>query len=542
MKNKTGIGFRIITMAVIISVIAGIIGSIGLFTTKRTASLIDEIYHQDLLCILYTEQMHSDLQTYAYTIEKSGDATPEEIAAYKTKIATLHENFVTAYKNGQQTLQTERGKELYAVIEESEKEYVKKAETYFNLLTEKRAQEADTLADTDLAQLISQKIQPSIEELVKLVQQKAVTAYTTSTDTAQVAIILIIAAVFAGLALSLTIGIFIARSITKPVTRIVNGLSDSAGQIAISSSQLSSSSQEIANGAQEQASSIEETTASMEELSSMVKQNLATTRQASLISEKATDATQNGFDKMTAMLSAMNGISKSAEDIKNVIDVIDDIAFQTNMLALNAAVEAARAGEAGMGFAVVADEVKNLANRSSESAKETAAMIKETLKNVESGMTISNELSGIFKDILTNSKKVMEMNREVETASGQQDEGIDQVNKALIQLDAVVQANAAGAEETASAAEELQGQVTNVNDIMNDLYQIVTGKYYENSVADRTTPVHAPVQKQQKPAVAVRKNASLTAKPVAAKPAAQKVSPAPEHSISFEDDEEFKPV
>ncbi|MFA6858072.1 MAG: methyl-accepting chemotaxis protein, partial [Treponema sp.] len=233
-------------------------------------------------------------------------------------------------------------------------------------------------------------------------------------------------------------------------------------------------------------------TSSMEELSSMVKQNLGNTRQASLLSEKATEASQNGFDKMTSMLSAMNNISKSTEDIKNVIDVIDDIAFQTNMLALNAAVEAARAGEAGMGFAVVADEVKNLANRSSESAKETASMIKETLKNVEDGMTVSKDLSEIFKDILANSKKVQEMNKEVETASGQQDEGIEQVNKAMVQFDTVVQTNASSAEETAGAAEELQGQVSSLNEIVDNLYLIVSGKSYMNKTEG--TGMHAPVK------------------------------------------------
>jgi methyl-accepting chemotaxis protein len=207
----------------------------------------------------------------------------------------------------------------------------------------------------------------------------------------------------------------------------------------------------------------------------MVKQNRENSKQASILTEKATEASQDGFDQMAKLLLAMEGINKSTEDIKNVIDVIDDIAFQTNMLALNAAVEAARAGEAGMGFAVVADEVKNLANRSSESAKETAAMIKATIKNVEEGMSLSKQMAEAFKEIVSNSKKAMEMSKEVESASVQQDEGINQVNKAIVQFDTVVQNNASSAEETASSAEEMQGQVESLNGVVSGLQTIVSG-------------------------------------------------------------------
>jgi methyl-accepting chemotaxis protein len=562
MKKKTGIGFRIITMAVILSVIAAVIGGVGLYTTKKTGALAEEMYKQDLLCIEYTDEMHSLLQTAdrLLRIASEDNTAVDEIKKYKDQFALGYTAFQEADKNGRLTLSSERGKELYTILENAAKEYVTGGLKLFDMLLAKDFKNAGDLDDTMLRPLFDTKINPTVEELVALTQKKSEDAYTRSIDTASLAVTIILASILAGLAVSLTLGITITRSITKPVTKVVNNLSDSSSQIAVSSTQLSSSSQEIANGAQEQASSIEETTSSMEELSSMVKQNLGNTRQASLLSEKATEASQNGFDKMSDMLSAMNGISKSTEDIKNVIDVIDDISFQTNMLALNAAVEAARAGEAGMGFAVVADEVKNLANRSSESAKETAAMIKETLKNVEDGMTISKELSEIFKEILANSKKVMEMNREVETASGQQDEGIAQVNKALIQFDTVVQANASGAEETAGAAEELQGQVGNLNEIVDTLYLIVSGKVYENKTG---TPVINTALKKYHTISGKHHNVSGTGEqdrkpdsgtmqerttfPASGKNVKPIIKSSTEkntagHTISFEDDEEFKPV
>lgn len=292
---------------------------------------------------------------------------------------------------------------------------------------------------------------------------------------ANMMIIIIMISVVVGFLFAVILGFILARSVTRPVVNIVNSLSSGAGQIGNASNQLSVSSQEIASGAAEQASGIEETTSSMEELASMVKQNVENAKEASILAAKTSEAANQGSTHMEKMLVAMTEIGKAAEDIKTVIDVIDDIAFQTNMLALNAAVEAARAGEAGMGFAVVADEVKNLANRSATSAKETAQMIKTTLQKTNEGEVLTKELAEIFKAITVDSNKSNEMIKEVETASRQQDEGISQVNKAVIQLDTVVQQNAAASEETASAAEELQSQVVSLNGTVRNLSVLILG-------------------------------------------------------------------
>ena len=568
MKKRTGIGFRIISMAIALSVIAAIIGCTGLFTTKKTSELAVEMYQYDLLGVQYAQNMEYLMQTSVVNSMAANrpGKTSAEINSYKQQFVETFSTFDKAIADYEQTIATSEEKTLIKTIKSAVKDYTAKGLLMFNYTLKGDLTGANEYIDSVLVPIRNNILDPAIEKLVKLSTGNGQKAYILSEHISSLAITIIIIAIFAGLAVSLTLGIAITRSITKPVSKMVSNLSDSSGQISISSTQLSASSQEIANGAQEQAASIEETTSSVEELSSMVKQNLGNTRQASLLSEKATEASQNGYDKMTEMLSAMNGISKSTEDIKNVIDVIDDIAFQTNMLALNAAVEAARAGEAGMGFAVVADEVKNLANRSSESAKETAAMIKETLKNVETGMSISNDLSEIFKEILTNSKKVMEMNREVETASGQQDEGIGQINTAMVQFDTVVQTNASSAEETASAAEELQGQVGNLNEIVDTLYVIVTGNEYSQNLEDqhthsipgsqsrtasrRTTGVHsAPtVSSQSSPSASVP-HATVTGRKSTAETnnrkkamSGQEKTDKKDHAISFEDDEEFKPV
>jgi methyl-accepting chemotaxis protein len=505
---KKGIGFKIITMAVVISAVAALIGGIGLYTTNRVSKLAVDMYQKSVLRIQYANTIYEDiLMARSILLEANTPGRTEEQAkASEKQFQEGFKSFSDAIAKYESTNITAADKkELIQTVKDAGNEYVDKGSQMFTYILKNDFTGADKYMGSVIAPIRTGKLEPAVDKLVKMQITDAETSYTQSMQITKLSITIIVLAILIGLAVSLTLGFTITRSITKPVTRVVNSLSDSSSQISISSTQLSSASQEIANGAQEQASSIEETTSSMEELSSMVRQNLGNTRQASLLSEKATEASQNGADKMADMLTAMNNISKSTEDIRNVIDVIDDIAFQTNMLALNAAVEAARAGEAGMGFAVVADEVKNLANRSSESAKETASMIKETLKNVEDGMTISKNLSEIFKDILSNSKKVMDMNKEVETASGQQDEGISQVNKAMIQFDTVVQTNASSAEETAGAAEELQGQVTSLNEIVDTLYEIVSGREYtEGSTGQEGRPVHGAA-----PAKAHRQEASL---------------------------------
>jgi methyl-accepting chemotaxis protein len=178
---------------------------------------------------------------------------------------------------------------------------------------------------------------------------------------------------------------------------------------------------------------------------------------------------------MQTMSAAMEAIKISSDDIAKIIKTIDEIAFQTNILALNAAVEAARAGEAGMGFAVVADEVRNLAQRSAQAAKETAAKIEGAIAKTAQGVDISSKVSLTLNEIVVKARQVDELAAEVAGASREQTQGITQINIAVGQMDKVTQSNAANAEESAAAAEELNAQALTMKESVAQLLRLVGG-------------------------------------------------------------------
>jgi methyl-accepting chemotaxis protein len=279
----------------------------------------------------------------------------------------------------------------------------------------------------------------------------------------------------AGIVVGVLLGLFITRAITKPINNVIDGLRYGSEQVTMASDQVSQSSQVMAEGASEQASSLEETSASLEEMASMTRQNAGNASEADSMSREAFTACQNGREAMQRMKGAITKIKDSSGETAKIIKTIDEIAFQTNLLALNAAVEAARAGEAGKGFAVVAEEVRNLAQRSAEAARNTAALIEESQQNSDSGVSVSEEVGQVLENIGASVEKVTSLISEVSTASNEQAQGIDQINTAVSQMDQVTQANAASSEEAAAASEELSSQATELNNMVGVLTSIVYG-------------------------------------------------------------------
>ena len=290
-------------------------------------------------------------------------------------------------------------------------------------------------------------------------------------------------AVYVGVAVALVlasaIAFFIIRGISKVLSRVALTLRDASHQVSAASTQVSSSSQSLAQGASEQAASLEETSASLEEISGTTKRNAEGAQNARVISGESRSAADQGTQQMQEMLKAMNAIKSSADDVSKIIKAIDEIAFQTNILALNAAVEAARAGEAGMGFAVVADEVRSLSQRAAKAAKEIGTMIDDSISRTTVGVGLSSKVAATLNLITEKGHKVNELVAEIASASGEQSEGIIQVNTAVAQMDKITQSNAATAEETAAAAEELSAQAACLSESVNELMALVGGNATE---------------------------------------------------------------
>lgn len=270
----------------------------------------------------------------------------------------------------------------------------------------------------------------------------------------------------------------LGRSTIKPLRHIIEQLNTGSMQLTSAASEVSRSSQTLAEGATEQAAGLEETSSSLEEMSVMTRHNADNAQQAHLLASAACKAANKGTTAMHRMSTAIHDIQRSSDETAKIIKVIDEIAFQTNLLALNAAVEAARAGEAGKGFAVVAEEVRNLAMRSAEAARNTTNMIEESVRNADGGVSICTEVETVLAEIVTGIGKTRDLVDEIATASQEQAQGIDQVNRAISQMDSITQQNAANAEESASASTTLNGQAKALSSIIASLQTLLWGSHY----------------------------------------------------------------
>jgi methyl-accepting chemotaxis protein len=348
-----------------------------------------------------------------------------------------------------------------------------------------------------------------LNQLVQINQTLAADATKASSSQAALLKIISITATVVGVIAALGLGILISIGINKALKKVCSNLSAGADQTASAAGQVSSSSQSLAEGSSEQAASLEETSASLEEISSMTKRNGENATKAKDLAGQTRAAAETGAADMEEMKRAMDAIKGASDDISKIIKTIDEIAFQTNILALNAAVEAARAGEAGAGFAVVAEEVRNLAQRSAQSAKETAGKIEDSVKKSENGVQICGKVALSLGEIVGKARQVDALVGEIDQASKEQTQGIEQVNTAVTQMDKVTQSNAAGAEESAAAAEELNAQAVVLQDSVAELLALVDGADHGtgHAVTRSAPPARAVASKATKAAAGLTRKA-----------------------------------
>jgi methyl-accepting chemotaxis protein len=321
----------------------------------------------------------------------------------------------------------------------------------------------------------------------------------------------------------------------KGVKHMQESLVRTVSEVRAGTESITSAAQQIAAGntdlsarTEQQAASLEETASSMEQLTATVKQNADNARQASQLAVTASDIAARGGEVVGRVVGTMQGISTSSNKIVDIISVIDGIAFQTNILALNAAVEAARAGEQGRGFAVVAGEVRTLAQRSAAAAKEIKELIEDSSHKVHDGSALVEQAGQTMEEIVQAVKRVTDIMGEISAASSEQSGGIEQVNRAVTQMDEVTQQNAALVEEAAAAAGSLEEQANRLKTVVS-VFRLDAS---HAAPALAAAPLARPVAKPTRAAAPAASAPAPTAAPKAAPAALRRPAPSAAPAVS----------
>ena len=353
--------------------------------------------------------------------------------------------------------------------------------------SEKSELEAQNLMRTEVDSTLEQTVKgfnDDIDYNIKLAEAEAKSAAAKVASSFWIILPLLISAAGIGA----LIGWGIIRAVSGALGSISDSLEEGATQTASASGQLSAASQSLAEGCNEQGSSVAETSAALEEMSVMIRNTADNAEKAKAFANQARVAAQSGAQTMVDMNTAMHAIEASSAEVAKIVKNIDEIAFQTNILALNAAVEAARAGEAGAGFAVVADEVRSLAQRSAAAAKETAEKIEAAIANSQRGSVSCGKVGESLDEIVRKVAAADALVAEISTAAKEQSQGIQQVGTAMTQLDKVTQGNATNAQQSASAAEQLNSQAHTMQDTVAYLRSLVTGNTHSTGFGGGRAP------------------------------------------------------
>ncbi len=507
MKNRT-IGERIIfgfACLLIISAAFGLYAYFGLTAIDRDARRIAEDCLPGVYQIGRLETLN--LTNYSLTQRMVFVTNPAKRAEMEQTMKANTAEMNALYETYAKTITTAEDRELYNQILAARGPYSEERKRFITDLGSMTGDQAAARLFERLDPLY-QNYYKAIAALVDLNRangEESGTDIGVTVSSARRGIVVgLLGALFAGV----TVATLVIRTTNRRLREVAETIASGSTEITTTSGQVSVSGQSLASQASQQAASLEETSASLEELTSMTKRNAEHATAAKTLAGDTRITANAGAGDMQEMAKAMTDLRTASASVAKIIKTIDEIAFQTNILALNAAVEAARAGEAGAGFAVVAEEVRNLAQRSASAAKETAATIGEAVRMSELGASLSGKVAAGFSGITEKTRQLDELVAEIATASREQNEGIRQISTAMGQIDKVTQGNAAGAEESAAAAQELNAQAITLQGCVQELRALVNGRTAVTTAAPTTTPGTRIVQTPRRPSLATKKPAT----------------------------------
>jgi methyl-accepting chemotaxis protein len=475
--KSTKLSVKIVGGFIMVSLIALFIGYIGTSRISRIRNADFEMYDLNTKPLehmgeiaAYFQKMRGflkDVLIGKFVMDKDIDSSISNMKEADHIIEDAMAKF-------EESVKTADIRKEYESLKSAFSQYFPVRDRIVSLVVEGKREEAIALLTGDGAK-VAKQADAAIRKLFELKVNKAKETSKNNVSIARSAAWATWVTAGCGTVLAILLGLYLALSTTRPINRVVHGITEASDHVAAASSQVSGASQQLAEGSSEQAASIEETSSSLEQMASMTKQNAEHANQASHLMAETSGIVSRANGSMSELTASMSEISRASEETSKIIKTIDEIAFQTNLLALNAAVEAARAGEAGAGFAVVADEVRNLAMRAADAAKNTADLIESTVMKINGGSELVEKTSIEFSKVAGSSTKMTELVAEIAAACNEQSQGIAQINIAVNEMDKVVQQNAANAEETASASEEMNAQAEQMKAYVDDLIAVIGG-------------------------------------------------------------------
>ncbi|AKZ61546.1 chemotaxis protein [Herbaspirillum hiltneri N3] len=499
MFKNFSIKARLIFVVSFLSVLLALFGAVGLTSLQQTNTALKSLYEDRVIALGQLGQVATSVETGRYAISTAIVGDSGEIDKNMDALEKILKDGDKVWQEYLATSLTPDEKQLTEQFTAQKKKFIADGvKPAMEALHNRDFQGATELYNGPLLDM-SRQITVTMSKLTRLQQDVSKQLYNESQARYDTFLTMTIAAIVIGLSVALIMGIWLVRAISGPLNeavRVARGVADGdltqtievhsrdeagqlmealktmnarlqqiVGEVRVSTDTISTASSEIASGnldlsarTESQAGSLEETASAMEELTSTVKQNADNARQANQLAASASQIAQEGGSVVGQVVVTMNNINDSSKKIVDIISVIDGIAFQTNILALNAAVEAARAGEQGRGFAVVASEVRSLAQRSAAAAKEIKTLIDDSVQKVGEGSKLVEQAGVTMDEVVASVKRVTDVMGEITAASQEQSSGIEEVNRAITQMDETTQQNAALVEQAAAAAQSLQDQ------------------------------------------------------------------------------------